>query len=129
MGIYIYTCRSEKKVIDGVTIGRFTFAYKFSTYDGWEPNSRYSNRYVKSFEARAEKARDSFADAYSLFIAAPSLSTKNLVKWLQNDKRIPVHSVPRDTFQFIEEFDDKPCGYLSLVNGKVTYTHVAARAA
>jgi hypothetical protein len=58
MGVYRYTLRKETKVIDGLVIGRFGFAYKESF---WSEGGAYKRRVAQALAA-AERARYDLPD-------------------------------------------------------------------
>ncbi|CAB4170222.1 hypothetical protein UFOVP1082_19 [uncultured Caudovirales phage] len=125
MGTYVYTCRKATLEIAGIEIGHFDFAYKFHSQDGWIPDSWQSNKYVRSLETKAEKARSSHGGQYGLYIqGVKTLSKKSIVAALKYG-RIPVYSVHRSTYQIIEEFNSPPFGYLQFALDNKTIKFVA----
>jgi hypothetical protein len=111
MGTYVYTCRTATLAIAGITIGHFDFAYKYGS-EGWVPDSWTSNKYVRMIEAKAQKARASRAGEYALYIqGVKTLNKKSIVAVLKYG-RLAVYSVHRSQYQVIEEFHNKPFGYL-----------------
>jgi hypothetical protein len=113
MGTYVYTCRKPHMVVDGIRIGMFSFAYRYSSWDGWVPESFNSNRWVKAIETRAKKARlVNVATQY--FIHADSLAKNKLYEAAgRGFHRIPVFQAYPHEYQHVEMFaNDKPVGYL-----------------
>lgn len=124
MGTYVYTCRKATLDIAGITIGHFAFAYKVGR-DGWTPDGWGSNKYVLSLETKAKQARAARAGEYGLYIqGGKTLNKKSVVAMLKYG-RLPVYSVHRSTYQVIEEFNQKPFGYLQFAADNKTVEFVA----
>ena len=112
MGIYQYTCRAGSVDIDGLKIGRFSFAYKHSRYDGWEPDARDSNKYVRMFESKARKARES-SDTDLYITISGNLTKKNIWWWSSRGfNKIPVYKLCKQCYQYTEELIQAPVGYI-----------------
>lgn len=124
MGIYVYTCRKATLQIAGITIGHFAFAYKYGS-DGWVPDSWTSNKYVRSIETRAQDARASRGSEYALYILGGKKLNKKEVTAMLKYGRLPVYSVSRSTYQVVEEFNNKPFGYLQFGKDNKTIEFVA----
>lgn len=119
MGIYQYTCRSKTIDIQGIKIGQLAFAYKLGS-QGYEPDSRYSNRTVRVLEAKAARARGVVGTDYFVLLSG-LLNKKNLKTMIQQSRgKYPIYKLSPDTFQITECIDDPPVGYLVLdSNNKV----------
>ena len=92
MGIYVYTRRASTKTIAGVTIGRFAFAYKYSTFDGWYPGGK--NRTVRLMESHATRAYDKSPEVeFFVFGDFERAARTNSL----------VFQMPKDTTQIVEE--------------------------
>jgi hypothetical protein len=112
MGTYVYTRRAETKNVDGVTIGRFAFAYKYSHLDGWYPGGK--NRAVRMMEYRAVKAAEKNPNVEFFVVGAfdRAAACNSLV-----------YQMPKDVEYFIEEpTDAKVVGTLQKVGRKYVFT-------
>ncbi len=70
MGMYWYTLRAETKTIDGIVIGRYSYAYK----ESWDNFPGSSSKTARLAETHAENAKYDNRDVRH-FIMADSFAT------------------------------------------------------
>ena len=88
MGIYCYTMRKDVKEVNGMTIGRFEFAFK----DGWDA---HKTRAAKLKFAFAEKAREALPDVEYI---VQCKNFNDAAKW-----ELPVYKINKNTDFCYEE--------------------------
>ena len=88
MGIYCYTLRKDVREVDGITIGRFQYAYK----EGWGSSS---SRTAKRLHAFAEKA----------VYANPNISYGICADSFNNaaENEIPIYELPDQCSAFLDQ--------------------------
>ncbi len=101
MGVYESTLRSETRVISGIEIGRFTYAYKHS----WDNMPGGRSRTVRRAEFHAETAADKNRKVRH-FIMADSFDEATKEGYF-------VHQIDRDPPMSCSELrDSKVIGYI-----------------
>lgn len=82
MGTYCYTLRTQTKTVDGMTIGRLSYAYKYSF---WRESGAYRRR-VAIMESHADNARYKNPDLEYVILGEFSNAEK---------EKIPVFKIPK----------------------------------